>query len=221
MDKHILLVEDNVEIQLANKDMLELLGYTVTLAMSIAEARATLESKTPDVIVLDIMLPDGSGLDFLAELRAHSQLPVLMLTALGTADDTVTSFSAGADDYISKPYDYKVLAARIEALLRRTGRMPEVLQNGSISLEIFASKAFLYGENLQLTQKEFTLLLFFMQNEGKVVSGDYLYETIWTGSFNADPSALRKVISRLRKKLVESNYSISAIRGEGYLFEHR
>ena len=221
MDRHILLVEDNEEIQAANKDMLELLGYEVTLAMNLAEARNELKHKSPDVIVLDIMLPDGNGLDFLTELRAQSQIPVLMLTAMGTPDDTVTGFSTGADDYIAKPYDYKVLAARIEALLRRAERMPETLQKGSLKLDIMTSKAFLRGVNLQLTQKDFTLMLVFTQNEGKVISNEYLYEKVWSGTFNADPVALRKAVSRLRKKLGESDYSISAIRGEGYLFEKK
>jgi len=221
MDRHILLVEDNEEIQAANKDMLELLGYEVTLAMNLAEARNELKHKSPDVIVLDIMLPDGNGLDFLTELRAQSQIPVLMLTAMGTPDDTVTGFSTGADDYIAKPYDYKVLAARIEALLRRAERMPETLQKGSLKLDIMASKAFLRGVNLQLTQKDFTLMLVFTQNEGKVISNEYLYEKVWSGTFNADPVALRKAVSRLRKKLGESDYNISAIRGEGYLFEKK
>ena len=218
MNKHILLVEDNQEIQLANKDMLALLGYTVTLAMSLAEARSALENESPDAVVLDIMLPDGSGLDFLTELRAHSHVPVLMLTALGTSDDTVTGFSIGADDYIAKPYDYKVLAARIEALLRRAERMPETLQKGSLKLDIMASKAFLQGDDLLLTQKEFAMLLVFAQNEDKLVSDEYLYEKIWSGTFNDDPVALRNTVSRLRKKLVNSEYTVSVARGEGYLF---
>ena len=221
MDKHILLVEDNAEIQIANKDMLELLGYTVTLAMNLAEARSALKNEAPDVIVLDIMLPDGNGLDFLAELRAQSQIPVLMLTALGTSDDTVVGFSIGADDYIAKPYDYKVLAARIEALLRRAERMPEVLQKGTLRLDVLASRAFLRGENLQLTQKEFTMLLFFTQNEGKIISGDYLYEKVWNAALNDSTVALKNALSRLRKKLDDSDYTISALRGRGYLFEHR
>ena len=219
MNKHILLVEDNEEIQAANKDMLELLGYEVTLAMNLTEARNELKHKSPDVIVLDIMLPDGNGLDFLTELRAQSQIPVLMLTAMGTPDDTVTGFSIGADDYIAKPYDYKVLAARIEALLRRAGRIYETLQKGSLKLDVIASKAFLQGNDMLLTQKEFAMLLVFVQNEGKLISDEYLYEKVWSGTFNDDPVALRNTVSRLRKKLVNSEYTVSVTRGEGYLFE--
>jgi len=221
MHKHILLVEDNEEIQAANKDMLELLGYEVTLAMNLAEARNKLKYKSPDVIVLDIMLPDGNGLDFLTELRAQSQIPVLMLTAMGTSEDTVAGFSTGADDYIAKPYDYKVLAARIEALLRRAGRMYETLQKGSLKLDVIASKAFLQDNDLLLTQKEFAMLLVFTQNEGKLISDEYLYEKIWSGTFNDDPVALRNTVSRLRKKLVNSEYTVSVTRGKGYLFERK
>ena len=221
MGRKILLVEDNAEIQIANKDMLELLGYDVMLAMNLAEARSVVKISPPDVILLDIMLPDGSGLDFLAELRVHSQTPVLMLTALGTADDTVVGFSAGADDYLAKPYDYKVLAARIEALLRRAGHIPEVVQKGTLRLDVMASKAFLQGEDLLLTQKEFALLLVFTQNEGKLISDEYLYEKVWAGSLNNDPVALRNTVSRLRKKLGNSEYNVSVARGEGYLFEKK
>ena len=219
MDRHILLVEDNAEIQLANKDMLELLGYTITLAMNLAEARNAVTSRAPDVIVLDIMLPDGSGLDFLAELRGYSQVPVLMLTALGTADDTVTGFSAGADDYLAKPYAYQVLAARIDALLRRAGRMPELLQKGALRLDVIANQAFLHGKDLLLTPKDFVLLLIFTQNEGRVIGNEYLYQKVWNSSLNDSPIALKNAISRLRKKLSDSDYTISVARGEGYRFE--
>jgi len=221
MDRHILLVEDNEEIQLANKDMLELLGYEITLAMSLSEARSALKNKTLDGIVLDTMLPDGNGLDFLAELRKHSQIPVLMLTALGTAEDTVAGFSSGADDYLAKPYEYKVLSARIAALLRRAGQMPTAFQKGSLKLDIQANQALLHGEDLLLTQKDFTLLLIFTQNEEKVISSEHLYEKVWKMTFNDSPSALKSAVSRLRKKLDDSDYAISAVRGKGYVFEHR
>lgn len=221
MDRHILLVEDNKEIQRANKDMLELLGYKVTLAMNLSEARSVLEKETPDVIVLDIMLPDGSGLDFLSELREQSRIPVLLLTAMNTAEDTVTGFSTGADDYLSKPYNYKVLAARVEALLRRAGQMPEILQKDELKLDVLAMKAFLHDKDLMLTQKDFTLLLIFTQNENKVISNEYLHEKVWNSSFYNSTVALKSAVSRLRKKLAGSDFIISATRGEGYLFRKR
>ena len=219
MDKAILLVEDNKGIQLANKDMLELLGYKVILAMSLAEARGILKSEMPDVIVLDILLPDGSGLDFLGELRAFSHVPVLMLSALDSVDDTVAGFTGGADDYLAKPYEYKVLSARIEALLRRAEQMPKILQKGSLTLDILARRAFLHEEDLLLTQKDFMMLLVFIQNESRIISGEFLYEKIWKADLHYNAFALKNAVSRLRKKLGETEYTISAIRGKGYLFE--
>jgi DNA-binding response OmpR family regulator len=115
---NILLVEDDWEIQENNKDLLESSGnYAVHIAMNLAEAREQLSKETPDIIVLDIMLPDGNGLDFIKEIN---DIPVLLLSALGNKNDIVKGLRAGGDDYLAKPYDDIVLLARIESLLHRT-----------------------------------------------------------------------------------------------------
>lgn len=215
----LLLIEDNPRIQLANKDMLELLGYEVSLAMNLAEARACLLIKRPDVVVLDIMLPDGSGLDFMRELHQNSNVPVLMLTALGTSEDTVRGLSVGADDYLAKPYAYPVLAARVEALLRRAEQIPEKLTRDRLSLDVAAGVASLDGSDLLLTQKEFALLLIFMQNEGRFISSEYLYEKAWKQPMVGNSQALKKTIFNLRKKIENSGWRIEWSRGEGYCFE--
>lgn len=215
----LLLIEDNPRIQLANKDMLELLGYNVAIAMNLSEARRELAACLPDVIVLDIMLPDGSGLNFLRELRQSSSVPVLMLTALGTDADTVAGFSTGADDYLAKPYAYPVLAARVEALLRRTGRVPETLVKGELTLTILSGQAFLRGADMLLTNKEFSCLLLLAQNENKPVSAETLYETVWHMPLVGDSQAVRTIITRLRQKLANSGYAIVSKRGDGYIFQ--
>jgi DNA-binding response OmpR family regulator len=218
----ILLVEDNERIQKANRDMLRLLGYDVSIAMSLAEARRCVEAKPPDAIVLDIMLPDGSGLDFLREVREASSVPVLMLTALRTPDDTVRGFSTGADDYVAKPYDYRVLAARIEALLRRADTPREAvrkLQKGPLELDVISSRAFLKGQDMLLAQKEFSMLLFFVQNEGKFVSAEQVYGQIWHQPMADDANAVRTVASRLRKKLEGSGCTLTSGHGKGYCFK--
>ena len=215
----ILLVEDNERIQIANRDMLELLGYDVSIAMSLAEARRHMDAKPPDAIVLDIMLPDGSGLNFLREVRNSSSVPVLLLTALKTPDDTVMGLSSGADDYVVKPYDYKVLAARIEALLRRAGRVREVVRKGPLELDVISSRAFLNGQDMLLPGKEFSLLLFFIQNEGKSVSAEEVYEKVWRQPANGDVNAFKVMASRLRKKLEGSGCALTAERGKGYCFK--
>ena len=215
----LLLIEDNPRIQLANKDMLGLLGYEVAIAMNLAEARACLLAQTPDVVVLDIMLPDGSGLDFLQELRQTTALPVLMLTALGTNEDTVKGLSLGADDYLAKPYAYPVLAARVEALLRRAARVPEVIRKGRLCFDVTAGVATFDGADLLLSQKEFALLLTLVQNEARFLSAEYLYEKVWKQPMTGDVNALKSTLKRLRAKLEGSGYCIALSKGEGYQFE--
>ncbi|MDL2232427.1 response regulator transcription factor [Ruminococcaceae bacterium OttesenSCG-928-L11] len=215
----ILLVEDNPRIQLANKDILELMGYEVAIVMSLAEARAHMAVKMPDAIVLDIMLPDGNGLDFLAELRRTSDLPVLLLTALASTDDTVNGLARGADDYLAKPYDYKVLAARVEALLRRANTMPQMLHKGVLTFNVLSGQAFLRGEDMLLTQKEFSCLLLLAQNENRSLSAEYLYETVWRQPIVGDTQAVRSAVMRLRGKLDGSGYAIVRQRGMGYVFQ--
>ena len=215
----LLLIEDNPRIQLANKDMLELLDYEVSIAMNLAEARGCISVQIPDVIVLDIMLPDGSGLDFLRELRQSSYLPVLMLTALGTTEDTVRGLSLGADDYLAKPYDYPVLAARVDALLRRAGRVPESLVKGKLTFNLLSGQAFIEDADMLLTGKEFSVLLRLAQNEDKLLSAEALYETVWRMPLAGDSQAVRSVIARLRVKLSGSGYAITAQRKGGYIFQ--
>jgi DNA-binding response OmpR family regulator len=157
------MVEDDKQIQAVNKNMLTRRGFDVRLAMNLAEARAALETAVLDAIILDIMLPDGSGLNFLRELRAGgSDIPVLLLTALHEDDDVVRGLSEGGDDYLTKPYGYDVLAARVEALMRRSGRLPKTLVKGLLTLDIPSLRAFVNGEDLMLSPKDFALLQFFI-----------------------------------------------------------
>jgi DNA-binding response OmpR family regulator len=217
----LLLVEDNPGVQRNNRDILIRRGYNVRMAMDLVQARTSVVVHKPDAIILDIMLPDGSGLDFLDELRQDSNIPVLLLTALGTAGDISKGLRAGGDDYLPKPYDLDVFLARVESLLRRARRIPDVLAMGSLRLDITANRAFLNGADLMLTQKEFALLLLFAQNEGRNMTSEYLYERVWGNPFNNDDRTLKKHISVVRRKLKEGagGYTIVAYRYEGYRFE--
>ena len=219
MSDLILLVEDNEQILYGNKRMLKRRGYDVMTALTLHEAREHMEASKPDVIVLDIMLPDGSGLDFMREFRKTSNTPILLLTGLTTPEDIVRGLTDGGDDYLTKPYDFEVLLARIAALLRRAERLPEMLTKGALTLDIVSGQAHCNGENLLLTQKDFALLILFVQNEEKTMSVEYLYEKVWKSPLNGDTQAIKSAVSRLRKKLDGSGYTISSIRGEGYLFE--
>jgi DNA-binding response OmpR family regulator len=219
MSGKILLVEDNELIQANNKAVLERNGYTVRLAMNLAEARKELADGLPDAVVLDITLPDGSGLEFLKELRQTSQIPVLLLTAMGAAKDTAAGLDAGSDDYLAKPYNGRVFRARVDALMRRAARVPETVKKGRLTLDVTANAAALDGTDLLLTQKEFALLLIFVQNEERFISGEYLYEKVWKAPMASDSGVIRKTMSTLRGKIKGSGWNIAWSRGEGYCFE--
>jgi DNA-binding response OmpR family regulator len=215
------LVEDNEKIMQGNKRLLERNGYETAIALSLREARAAVETQRPDAIILDIMLPDGSGLDFMRELREseHAGIPILLLTGLTAKEDILRGLKSGGDDYLTKPYDFDELLARTEALLRRAARVPEVITKGRLSLDVTAAVAALDGNDLLLTQKEFALLLIFVQSEVRPIAGEYLYEKIWKAPYNNDDNAVKTAVSKLRKKLDGSGYTISAERGEGYLLQ--
>lgn len=216
--KRILLVEDNEQIMRGNERMLSRRGYEVVTALTLAQARSAIQVQIPDLFVLDIMLPDGSGLDFMAELRQYSQVPILLLTGLTTPEDIVRGLSQGGDDYLAKPYDFGVLLARVEALLRRAENIPEKLVRGRLCLDVAADVATFDGNDLLLTQKEFVLLLIFVQNEERFISAEYLYEKAWKAPLSGDSQALKKVIHRLREKIAGSGWRIEWSRGEGYSF---
>lgn len=219
MNEFILLVEDNEKILRGNEHMLRLEGYDVMTALSLSEAKKCLAEKRPDVIVLDIMLPDGSGLDFLSELRQRSNIPVLLLTGLGTNKDITKGLRAGGDDYITKPYDFDVFLARLEALIRRASQTVKVVSKGSLTLDIISNRAYLRDEDLILSQKEFAVLLLLSENIGKGINVEHIYESVWKQPYTTDNTSLKNVISRLRKKL-EDYYSISNDRFENvYVLE--
>lgn len=219
--KRILLVEDNEKIMQGNKRMLEWEGYTIDTAVTLAEAHTKLELHRPDCIVLDIMLPDGSGLDFMKKLRESTDagIPILLLTGLNAQEDILQGLKSGGDDYLTKPYDFKILLARIEALLRRSERVPERITKGRLTLDMSAAIAFMDGVDLLLTKKEFALLLIFVQNPERFIDREYLYEKVWKQPMTEDANALKSTIKRLRSKIEGSGWQIEWSRREGYCFE--
>jgi len=198
-------------------------GYNVRLAMDLAEARRQVSEDAPDIIVLDITLPDGSGLNFLKELRQELNIPVLLLSALDESGDIVRGLQAGGDDYLAKPYDNDVLLARIEALLRRTSHMPKIMTKGSLVLDIIAGRAFInsggVNKDLLLTQKEFAVLFLLAQNEKTAISAKAIYKNVWKQPSRFDKNTLQATISNLRKKIETSGCTINVLRNKGYVFE--
>ena len=213
----ILLVDDDARVQTNNREILERRGYTVLLAISLAEARKAIRERAPDAVVLDITLPDGDGVNFLKEIRQTSQIPVLMLTSSQAPEKAASSFDAGGDYYLRKPYDLKEFRACVDALMRRSSRLPEVITAGPLKLDVVSMQAFLNGADMLLTQKEFSLLSYFVQNEGRTMSAEHLYENIWGRPMGEDGSAVKNMVYKLRKKLSGSGYEIKNERGDGYV----
>ena len=229
-NKQILIVEDNKEVLLLNKKVLERKGFSVLTAGTIAGARKYLEMEPIHLIILDIRLPDGSGLDFCVEIRQRISAPILMLSSLKEHKDIVDGLMVGGDDYMTKPYRLEELYARILSLLRREQIFEERLNQqkattaivrGPLKLETVQGRAYLNGKDAGLTPKEFALLLLLVQNEGIALDSKLIYEKVWGVESNDDIRGVWTHISKLRSKLsidADSPINITAERGKGYLF---
>jgi DNA-binding response OmpR family regulator len=216
---YILLIEDEPIVQENNKKLLNRRGYVTEHALTIAQAWEKIKIKPPRAIVLDIMLPDGSGLDFLEDLREISNIPVLLLTSMNTREDVLNGLKSGGDNYLAKPYDTMVFLSHLEALMRRSEQVPDEVYYGSLRLEPTSARAFIKGNDMLLSFKEFSLLQLFINYPGKTISGEYLFEKVWGCELGNNSHTLRKALSRLRSKLEDSEYTIVSIRGEGYIFK--
>jgi DNA-binding response OmpR family regulator len=217
--KRILCIEDNVQLQKNHKRILPMRGYDVHLAYSLDQAWQLLKAyEMPDVILLDIRLEDGSGLDFLKEFKDSYDIPVLLLTAMGKPQDIASGLELGADDYLSKPFHYDVLIARIENLLRRASRRPTRWVLGDLELDLASAQAYLGNTDLSLTQKEFQILLVMSENSNQIMSAEALYERIWKQPMVHNSNALWVQIANLKRKLkaADSRITIEGIRGMGY-----
>jgi DNA-binding response OmpR family regulator len=215
----ILCVEDNRKVQTFNQFQFAENGYAVDTAYTLAEARESLRRETPRLIILDINMPDGDGRDFLKELRAFgASVPVLILTGYGEDKDVVAGFESGCNDYLSKPYSFQVLLLRTKELLKRAELSSGVVENGGLTLDKTLNRAYWNGVDLVLTQKEFALLLLFVQNEGKVMDAEQIYEKVWNAPLGHDRRALRRQISTLRSKLLSRRcgYDINTVHRVGY-----
>lgn len=186
------------------------------------EARGLFIKEKPELMILDINLPDGSGYELLQEIREKSEIPILLLTANDLEVDEVTGLSLGADDYVTKPFSLAVLRARVEALKRRAKRkVPQVYRIDSFSFD-FSRLLFYRGkEEIQLSRNEQKLLQLFLENQGRVLTREILVERLWTdGAEYVDENALSVTVNRLRKKLGNNgeNY-IHTVYGQGYTWK--
>jgi two-component system response regulator RegX3 len=223
----VLLVEDEESISAPLADALGREGFTTEVAATAAAALAAAERVHPDVVLLDLMLPDGSGLDVCRALRASSQVPIIMLTARDDEADRVVGLELGADDYVTKPFSARELVARIRAVLRRVPQPSEEpsedapIEVGALRVDPASRLATLGGERVELSRKEFDLLRLLVAEAGRVVTRERLLQDVWDTSWFGSTKTLDVHVAGLRKKLGDSAETpryIHTVRGVGFRF---
>ncbi len=220
----ILIVEDATRLAALLAEALAKHGFASDRAPTLSAANDALAAAAYDAIVLDLGLPDGDGLAWLKRRRSASLPPVLALTARGTLTERVAGLDAGVDDYLTKPFAADEVAARLRALLRRSGpRAAPILSAGPISLDVAARRATVSGATLDLSRRELDLLELLMRRAGAVVSKDAIETALYSFDSEVTPNAVEAIVSRLRKHLDEAGVSgvLHTIRGVGYLLEDR
>ncbi|HYD40431.1 MAG TPA: response regulator transcription factor [Anaeromyxobacter sp.] len=228
MGERILVVEDDPSILRGLQLNLGMEGYTVRSAMDGETGLELARTESPDLVVVDVMLPRMDGLTLVRELRrADPDLPVLILSAKGQENDKVAGLQFGADDYMVKPFGLKELLARIEALLRRrrargeTGPNRSVRKAGVIEVDLEARRATVDGKSLDLTSREFDLLAFFMNHPDRVHSREQLMEAVWGSRYFGTARTVDNFVARLRAHIgddAEHPRHLETVRGVGYRF---
>ena len=221
----ILLIEDEKAIAEPLAEALERDGFEVRVATTAAEGRELHRAHTPELVLLDVMLPDGDGKDVLRDIRAASRTPVIMVTARGEELERVLGLELGADDYVTKPFSAAELAARIRAVLRRTGSSPAEQQPalvvGDVRMELERHEVLQDEKRVDLTVKEYGLLRVLLENAGKVVRREQLIEQVWDTTWFGSTKTVDVHVSALRRKLGDDPASpryIHTVRGVGFRF---
>jgi len=221
----ILVVDDEELLVKGIRFNLQNEGYEVISGANGLEAIDAAKSEKPDLIILDVMMPEMDGLTACSQIRTFSNVPIILLTAKADDMDKLMGFDNGADDYITKPFNILELKARIRALLRRAGQeksdSESVLTIGSISLDLNARNAYRSGKLVELTAKEFDVIEFLMRNPNRVYSREALLDTIWAYEYRSDIRTLDVHVRRLREKLEENPADPQYIMtkwGVGYYF---
>jgi two-component system response regulator RegX3 len=217
----ILIVEDEESYQDALNVGLSVEGFVVVGATNIAEARAILATSKPDLVLLDVMLPDGSGIDYCRELHDTTHIPVIMVTARTSEVDVVLGLEIGAADYVTKPYRLRELVARIRAVLRRpaTTNDDEVITFGDLRIDFTRRTVTRKTREVELSRKEFDLLALFATRLGQVVTREVCLDTLWWGLELSDTRTLDTHVKRLRQKIEEDPANprhLITIRGVGF-----
>lgn len=223
MDKlKVLVVDDESRMRKLVKDFLMKSGYDVLEAGDGEEAvDLFFREKEIALIILDVMMPKMDGWQVCREIRQYSKVPIIMLTAKSDERDELLGFELGVDEYISKPFSPKILVARVEAILRRTGIVDseEKLGAGGIMIDKAAHQATLDGEAIELSYKEFELLTYFLENQGIALSREKILNNVWNYDYFGDARTIDTHVKKLRSKMGEKGEYIKTIWGMGYKFE--
>jgi two-component system phosphate regulon response regulator PhoB len=225
MSQKILIIEDEPDIRKTLEYNISREGYEVISASSLSEGKEKLESASFSLLLLDLMLPDGSGLDLCRDLKQDkslSSMPVIILTAKDDEVDKVVGFELGADDYVTKPFSVRELILRVKAVLKRGERKSDNMevqrQFGELKIDVDSHEVFVNDEQVSLTALEFKLLRQLVDRRGRVQSRDQLLSDVWGYSSDVTTRTVDTHIKRLREKLGGMGKYVQTIRGVGYKF---
>jgi DNA-binding response OmpR family regulator len=220
----ILVIDDEEDIRMLLRELLERAGYSVDEAADGKTGLRQLYANAPALVILDVSMPDMDGYQALERIRDLSDVPVLMLTARTQELEKVRGLSAGADDYVAKPFGRQELLARVQALLRRTGGKTEVIEayaDDFVQIDYAQRKVNVQGREVQLTPLEFKLLAVFVQNPNQVLSRDQLLELVWGDPYGVSGDQVKLYVGYLRRKLAPDapdSAPVETVRGFGYRY---
>jgi DNA-binding response OmpR family regulator len=220
----VLVIEDDADIALSVRTLLDRNGFEVRAAAEGRDGLRLFHSERPDIVVLDVGLPEMDGWTVLDRIRELSEVPVLMLTSHGRESDKVRGLRAGADDYLTKPFGTAEFVARVQALLRRqrpSDPLPEVFDDGSVRINFASHAVFVAGDPVELTPTEFRLLAALVRHRGHVLSPVKLLDLAWSDPLGIGPDRVKYTVMRLRRKLgvdTDGESAIEAVRGFGYRY---
>jgi len=219
MRKRVLVVEDDPGLTRVLRDNLTFAGFDVDCATNGDDALRQVRASAPDIILLDVMLPGRSGFELCGVLRQGGRTPIIMLTARGQKADKVRGLELGADDYMTKPFHFEELLARIQAVLRRVRPVVDRLLLGAIVIDLSQLRAWASGREFHLTHREFEVLRYLAEREGRVVSRDELLREVWGYLDMPSTRSVDHAIARLRKKIEFDPHHprfIHTVHGDGY-----
>lgn len=218
-NKKILIVEDESRMRRLISDYLKKEGYSIVEADNGKKAIDIFNLEKINLIILDIMMPKYDGWTVCREIRKTSNVPIIMLTARSEESDELFGFELGADEYITKPFSPKILVARVKALLKRSYMEEEKVSYDGLEIDINGHRVFIGDKEIEMTPKEYELLIFMTQNKGAALSREQILNSVWGYDYFGDLRTVDTHIKRLRMKLENKSNYIQTVRGVGYRFE--